>query len=196
MSAGHDTLEALGASWANPLSLTPFCSSGSGKSSGRNSSAACCAPTLRFQPRPTGIACAALHVDVLCYAPKDMPAQQALEEVCVAACRALHDCRHYVITSLCTHSLWKARDVACQACRRCKAPGINHLQQGISVHCQGNCCDLHCSLETSLSCWMSPRDSCASFQETPTFVQQTATLQGPETAQRGGPDGLTLGVCS
>ncbi|GAB4815562.1 hypothetical protein N2152v2_002608 [Parachlorella kessleri] len=76
---GHDTLEALGASWAQPLSLTPFCSSSTGGSGG-DSGAACCAPTLRFQPSPTGIACAALHVDVLCYAPGGMPAQQAVEE--------------------------------------------------------------------------------------------------------------------
>lgn len=69
----------MGASWTSPLLLRPYCSSGAGGAS--TPSGQCTAPTLRFQPGRADVLCAALHVDVLCYASKGLSGQEVLERV-------------------------------------------------------------------------------------------------------------------
>lgn len=75
-TAGSTSLSDLGASWASPLQLRVFCASGGG-----SSGIAYAAPSLAFKPGPAALSLAALHLDVLCYAPRAMPAEEVLAKV-------------------------------------------------------------------------------------------------------------------
>ena len=73
-SAGAEPLDSLGASWVSPLQLQVYmaaCSSGEGYA----------APSLRFEPGRARVDCAALRLDVLCYAPRGMAAAEAVDQV-------------------------------------------------------------------------------------------------------------------
>lgn len=73
-------LAALGATWDAPVHLRPYCRA--------EGAASLSAPSMVFDPIKGAMACAALRLDVLCYAPKDMPAQLAVQEVLFPAVRA------------------------------------------------------------------------------------------------------------